>query len=88
MFERVTELFLSRGPRAAVSVPAEVANESCADFPEVGAPDLLEQAQVSLYMTLCSFPSVAWLGSFNLACPDLAADGRPDSNTYKSHKYT
>jgi hypothetical protein len=70
MFERVTELFLSWGPRAAVSVPAEVANESCAD--------LLEQAQFSLYMTLCSFPSVARLGSFSLACPDLAADRRPD----------
>ncbi len=37
---------------------------------------------------LSSFPSIAWLGSFILACPVLAADQCPNSNTYKSHRYT
>ncbi len=35
-----------------------------------------------------SFPTVAWLGCFRLTCPDLATNCRPDSNTYKSHRYT
>jgi hypothetical protein len=31
-----------------------------------------------------------WLGLavFSLACPDLAADRHPNSNTFKSHRYT
>jgi hypothetical protein len=38
---------------------------------------------------LSSFPSIACLGYFSgLACPDLAADCCPNSNTYKSHRYT
>jgi hypothetical protein len=36
---------------------------------------------------LSSFPTAALLGCISLACPDLAADRCPDSNTYKTHLY-
>jgi hypothetical protein len=37
----------------------------------------------------CLTASHQWLGLavFSLACPDLAAGPRPNSNTYKSHRY-
>jgi hypothetical protein len=31
---------------------------------------------------------MTWLGCFRLAYPDLAGDHHPNSNTYKSHRYT
>jgi hypothetical protein len=40
---------------------------------------------------LRSFPWIAWLGYFffpSLACPDFGADCSPNSNTYKSQRYT
>jgi hypothetical protein len=37
---------------------------------------------------LSSFPLIAWLGFFSLACPDLVANCHPNSKTYTSHSYS
>jgi hypothetical protein len=54
---------------------------------------LLSQSRLSLFHSPCGIgrftASHRWLGLavFNLACPDLAADHHPNSNTYKSYRY-